>query len=205
MTAKITNQLAKTNSVGYYWPHSAVVDITLDPRPSRFGGWERPVERVSWRQIKEFIARLNLLVEGGGFRLPTEAEWEYAARAGTNTAYFFGNKTAALDTNGWYQANSGGETHRVGTARPNPWGFRDMVGNVWELCEDEFTGPYAFRGAETLDDYCARGNELGNAYQTIRGGSFAFSARLCRPASRSGFDAWQWSDDVGFRLARSME
>ena len=204
MSAKITNPLAKTNSFGLFWPHSDPMDVTGNPRPAKFPGPERPVDSVSWRQCQEFIARLNLLVADGGFRLPTEAEWEYAARAGTATAYFFGSDMSALGDYVWYKTNSGGETHRVGTKQATPWGFFDLYGNVWEWCEDQFTGPYPFPGTEPLVDYCNRGNAYGNAQQVIRGGSYAFSGRLCRSASRSGFDAWQWIDDVGFRLARTV-
>ena len=203
MTAPINNPLAQTNQFGLYWPHSDPADVNCNPRPSKTADPQRPVDRVSWRQCKEFIARLNLLVAGGGFRLPTEAEWEYAARAGTTTAYFFGNDAAALGDYAWYKANSGGATHRVGSARPNPWGFYDLYGNVWELCEDKLVEPYSFQGIEELSDYCFRGAEGGNNYQVVRGGSFAFSARLCRSASRSGFDAWDIIADVGLRLVRN--
>jgi formylglycine-generating enzyme required for sulfatase activity len=76
---------------------------------------------------------------------------------------------------------------------------------VWEWCEDDFVGPYPFPQAGPLADYCNRGSPGGNTYQSIRGGSFAFSARFCRSASRSGFDAWQYANDVGIRLARTVE
>jgi formylglycine-generating enzyme required for sulfatase activity len=92
----------------------------------------------------------------------------------------------------------------VGCLRPNPWGFYDTYGNVWEWCEDEFVGPYRFPASDTLTDYCNLGSPGGNIHQTVRGGSFDFSARFCRSASRSGFDAWQYARDIGIRLARTV-
>ncbi len=194
----------KLDTTGFLWKLSNPTDVTCDPRPSRFPGADRPVENVSWRQCKEFIARLNALVEGGGFRLPTEAEWEYAARAGTATAYTFGNDGSVLGDFAWWKSNSGGETHPVGAKKANPWGLFDMQGNVWEWCADVFDeGPYNFAaGGGPIDDYRTIGAEGGSRYQVIRGGSYAFSERFCRSAVRSGFDPWQTNCDVGFRLAR---
>ena len=210
MTAKIPGADSKSDPLKRYWSGSYhfdgshAVDITGNPRPSSFIDPERPVENVSWRQSKEFLARLNLLVDGGGFRLPTEAEWEYASRAGTATAYFFGNDAAGLDTCAWYKSNGGEETHRIGTGQPNPWGFYDMYGNVWEWCEDQFTGePYSVQEGPGLSDPCLRGDANGNQYQVVRGGSFAFSTHMCRSANRSGFDAWHYNHDIGLRLVRT--
>jgi len=205
MTTKITKASAKTNQSGLYWGPGDKLDITGKARPSKFIDPQRPVDSVSWRQCQEFIARLNLLVDGGGFRLPTEAEWEYAARSGTTAPYFFGNDASGLDAHAWYKPNGGGETHRVGITRPNPWGFHDMYGNVWEWCEDQFIGePYPASTTGVIDDPCFRGSEGGNQYQVVRGGSFAFSARLCRSANRNGFDPWQWDSDTGLRLGRTV-
>ncbi len=205
MTARIKETLGKTNSFGLYWAPGDSLDISCNARPSKFVDPAGPVDSISWRECKEFIARLNLLVDGAGFRLPTEAEWEYAARAGTSTACCFGNESSALGGDAWYKPNSGGKTHPVGTMRPNPWGLYDMYGNVWEWCEDAYVGPHSFPNTEIIEDYCNRGSEGGTRYQVIRGGSFDFSARLCRSASRSGFDPWQHAPDVGFRLARTVE
>ena len=210
MTAKIS--AAVSNSTKRYWPGSyyfdgsCAYDVTGNPRPS--SGTvdpQRPVENVSWRQSKEFLARLNLLVDGGGFRLPTEAEWEYASRGGTSTVYSFENDAAALNAYAWYKSNSRGKTHRVGTRKPNPWGFYDMYGNVWELCEDQFTGEiYSVqKGIECLDP-CLDGEANGNQYQVIRGGSFAFGPQMCRSANRGGFDAWHPNYDIGLRMVKSI-
>jgi len=205
MTAPIHESPTQSDGRDFYWEYSGSADLTNNPRPSRTNDPQRPVDSVSWRQCQEFIARLNLLVDGGGFRLPTEAEWEYAARAGSTTAYTFGDDADKLADYAWYKANSGGTTHPVGSKLANPWGFHDLYGNVWEFCEDKLVEPYAFPGTGELSDYCFRGPPGGGNYQVIRGGSFAFSARLCRSASRSGFDAWDRIPDVGLRLARNIK
>jgi formylglycine-generating enzyme required for sulfatase activity len=204
MTADIAPALAKTNESGCYWEFGGAADAFLCPAV-RTVDPNQPVQSVSWRRCKEFLARLNLLVDKGGFRLPTEAEWEYAARAGTSSAYFFGDDAALLRDYAWYADSRGGVCHRVGRLRPNPLGLYDIYGNVWEWCEDEFVGAYPFRDGPPPADYCNLGSAGGNTYQTIRGGSFAFSGRFCRSASRSGFDAWQYATDIGIRLARTVE
>ncbi len=203
MEAKITSPCAKINSCGLYWEPGDTMDITCNVRPSKFIDPRKPVDSVSWRQCKEFIARLNLIVKDGGFRLPTEAEWEYAARAGTKTAYYCGNDAERLDDFAWYKINSDKTTHPVGTKKPNLWGLYDMYGNVWEWCEDKFTNePYPFSGKEEIIDFCNRGSDGGNASQVIRGGSFAFSSSFCRSAARSGADPWHSNSDIGLRLVK---
>ena len=203
MTAKITSPRAKINSCGLYWEEGDPLDITCNASPSKFAGTEKPVDSVSWRQCKEFIARLNLLIDGPAFRLPTEAEWEYAARAETKTAYSFGNDDTGLNDFAWYKKNSDKQTHPCGTKKPNPWGLYDMYGNVWEWCEDKFTSEaYPFSDKEEIADFCTRGSEGGTASQVIRGGSFAFSTSFCRSAARSGGDPWHENSDIGLRLVR---
>jgi len=203
MTAKITNPRAKTNNCGLYWEEGDPIDITCNASPSKFADPGKPVDSVSWRQCKEFIARLNLLIDGPAFRLPTEAEWEYAARAETKTAYSFGNDDTGLNDFAWYKKNSDKQTHPCGTKKPNHWGLYDMYGNVWEWCEDKFTSEaYPFSDKEEIADFCTRGSEGGTASQVIRGGSFAFSTSFCRSAARSGGDPWHENSDIGLRLVR---
>jgi formylglycine-generating enzyme required for sulfatase activity len=103
--------------------------------PSIFKGMNRPVENISWHDALAFCQKLGEM-ERKRYRLPTEAEWEYACRAGTTTPYYTGIGKPALGEAGWYSGNSGAETHSVGDKRPNAWGLYDMHGNVWELCSD---------------------------------------------------------------------
>lgn len=109
-------------------------DLLMEENRSRFKGDERPVERVSWNDAKEFIRRLNEKENTDRYRLPTEAEWERAARAGGDTRFFWGEEMS--EDFCWYFGNSDYQTHPVGQKRPNPWGLYDMAGNVWEWTED---------------------------------------------------------------------
>ena len=110
--------------------------------PSSNKGRPLPVENVSWDDVQVFIQRLNAQT-GKSYRLPTEAEWEYAARAGSTTDYSFGDDVSQLGRYAWYTANSGGETHPVGEKQPNGFGLYDMHGNVWEWVQDCYISNYA--------------------------------------------------------------
>jgi formylglycine-generating enzyme required for sulfatase activity len=111
------------------------------PSNSGWGRGNRPVINVSWNDAVAFCDWLSKMT-GKKYRLPTEAEWEYACRAGTNSKYSFGNSTGDLGLYGWYDGNSGGKTHPVGSLRPNPWGLHDMHGNVFEWCSDWYGSNY---------------------------------------------------------------
>ena len=115
----------------------------MDSNPSYFEACDDClVENVSWWDVQEFISRLNEIENTDKYRLPTEAEWEYACRAGTNTAYYWGDDKDRLDEYVWYGENSGGKTHPVAQKKPNSWGLYDMLGNVWEWCLDIYTENY---------------------------------------------------------------
>jgi formylglycine-generating enzyme required for sulfatase activity len=160
-----------------------------------------PVENVSWDDIQDFIKKLNRKGEGT-YRLPTEAEWEYAARAGSQTAFSNGDiaeKECGNDPNlskaGWYCGNAGGKTHEVGQKQPNAWGLYDMHGNVWEWCQDWY-GNYPF-GAVTDPT----GPDSGSS-RVLRGGSWGSGARICRAARRSSSSPGYGGSNCGFRLVR---
>ncbi|NRA27022.1 MAG: formylglycine-generating enzyme family protein [Opitutales bacterium] len=143
------------------------------------------------------------LPEGLHLRLPTEAEWEYACRAGTDTDYYTGDGAAALFDAGWYGENSGRSTHpvRSATKRPNAFGLWDMHGNVWEWCQDAwYRGAYTQHGALGLDPIVERGQD---ALRVCRGGSWFSTAGVCRSAIRHWNHPGSRSGGRGFRLRLS--
>ena len=186
--------------LGKYEVTQAQWMAVMGENPAHFqaDGAERPVERVSWDDCCEFVRRLG--AKGGGFRLPTEAEWEYAARAGRTTPYAFGSDPGLLAAHAWHDMNSGSETHPVGTVEPNAWGLFDMAGNVWEWCNDYY-GPYPDRRVTD-----PTGPEVGQ-YRVLRGGGWNSGAGKCRAARRTIFvdGYYRLRDDVGLRLARSSD
>ncbi len=146
--------------------------------PSLFQGMNRPVTRISWDHCQTFIHKINQ--KGAGiFRLPTEAEWEYACRAGTSTRFYWGDDADCreIDLNAWYSNNSGGTPHEVGLKKPNPWGLFDMSGNVCEWCQD-WKGDYP--SADVVDP---QGPDSGE-FHVIRGGAFGYYSGDCRSAIR---------------------
>jgi formylglycine-generating enzyme len=172
--------------------------------PSRFKGDNHPVERVSWEDITHvFLPKLNEMTEGlrekGSFyRLPTEAEWEYAAKGGTcQTEFSFkyagGNK---LNEVGWYDENSHSETKPVGLKSPNFSGLYDMSGNVYEWCEDQWHSNYD--GAP--NDGSAWLDREEDTSRVLRGGDWLNIARLCRPTLRGNYAPSDRNNFIGFRL-----
>jgi formylglycine-generating enzyme required for sulfatase activity len=165
---------------------------------SSFKGPKNPVDSVSWDDCQTFLRKLSEKL-GGGFRLPTEAEWEYACRAGSTTAYCYGDDEARLGDYAWFAGNSGGATHPVALKKPNAWGLYDVHGTVWEWCQDWY-GPYA-DGAVTDP----RGPDAGD-YRVLRGGSWRFDARHARSAFRTGIaPASGLNGYAGLRVARTLE
>jgi len=151
-----------------------------------------PVESVSWNDIQEFIGKLNAGT-GKSYRLPTEAEWEYAARSGgKNEKYAGGND---LDDLAWYASNADRQTHPVGQKRPNGLGIHDMSGNVWEWCQDWYTEDY-YRSSPKNDP---QGPPFGHIH-TLRGGSCVYIATLARTSARIGYSLNARKDNYGFRL-----
>jgi len=157
-----------------------------------------PVERVSWDDVQSFILKLNAAT-GMTFRLPTEAEWEYACRAGSETAYSFGNNKKKLVKYAWYDANTTAETHPVGRRKPNAWGLYDMAGNVWEWCQDWYGKNY-YQYSPVIDP---TGPSSGHG-RVFRGGSWFSSDDRCRSAFRYGYDPKLRYANLGFRLVREV-
>jgi formylglycine-generating enzyme required for sulfatase activity len=165
--------------------------------PSTFKYGRSPVETVSWDDVQVFIRRLNALENTDRYRLPSEAEWEYAARAGRSTRHCLGNDQAALDLCAWYRDNASRGTHPVGMKRPNDWGLYDMYGNVWEWVQDRYE-PYS---EHPVTD--PRGSASGDR-RVNRGCSWRENAWYCRATPRIDSNPDFQSADLGFRLAVSF-
>jgi len=161
-------------------------------KPSEFKGTKNPVEQVSWNECKKFIGKLNSLT-GQNFRLPTEAEWEFAARGGNKSQHYKYSGSNEIDKVAWYDDNSGKKTHPVGSKDANELGLYDMSGNVWEWCEDWY-GDYS-----SSPQTNPKGPNDGSG-RVLRGGSWDFLARLCRVSIRS-FNIPDNRYGLGFRLA----
>ncbi len=159
--------------------------------PDHEGADALPVVRVSWDEAAAFCR------EAGGARLPTEAEWEYAARAGTTTRWSFGDDEARLGEYAWYSENSGDEAHEVDTKQPNPWGLADMYGNVYEWVADRY-GPYEDSGEVQVDPT----GPASGVSRVLRGGAFFFRAWDLRSAFRFRYWPENRDGDIGFRCAR---
>ena len=170
----------------------AVWKAVMKGNPSRFKGDDLPVEGVSWKDVQEFLTRLNGLVPGLDARLPTEAEWEYAARGGSSGARY-----GSLDEVAWHKGNSGRKTHGVCGGRRNSWGFCDMLGNVWEWCSDWYDA-YPIGGVVDPS-----GPGTGSA-RVIRGGSWDSDARGVRTAGRDRVDPGSRLNSLGFRMSRGQ-
>ncbi len=175
-------------------------ELVMGNNPSHFKGADNPVECVSWNDCVEFCRKLTQREQAAGrlpvgytYRLPTEAQWEYACRAGTTTRYNFGNETNALDQAGWYDSNSGATTNPVGQKAVNAWGLHDMHGNVWEWCQDWY-GPYD--GAATVDPTGAASGDS----RVLRGGSWMFFPGACLSAFRLNDYPSRTYDSDGFRV-----
>jgi formylglycine-generating enzyme required for sulfatase activity len=217
--------LTKGFELGVYEVTQEQYEAVMGTNPSDFKGPQNPVEEVSWNDAVEFCRKLSALPSeksaGYVYRLPTEAEWEYACRAGTKTAYSFGDSESELGDYAWFGDNSGDQqidalniwntdadnyfdrivnnncrTHPVGGKQPNAWGLYDMHGNVWEWCQDWY-GDYP-KGSTTDPTGAASGSD-----RVLRGGSWGLDSDYCRSAFRNWDAPDNRSINFGFRVLRS--
>lgn len=170
-------RISKAFYLGRYEITQAQYKTVTGANPSRFQGDTLAVDQVAYLQALEFCVRLSQLT-GLTVTLPTEAQWEYAARAGTSSRFYSGDTQADLDKIAWYAGNAGGTVHPVGQKQPNAWGLYDMLGNVWELCIDLVPSYESMKPTDPMGE--ARGD-----YGAMRGGAWMNPAESCRSASRS--------------------
>jgi formylglycine-generating enzyme required for sulfatase activity len=183
-------------SIGKYLVTQAQWVEVMGTNPSTFTGDRRPVDSVSWDDAQEFIAKLNQMT-GRSFRLPTEAEWEYAARSGGKREKWAGTSNKAeLGAYAWYIDNSSEKTHEVGQKQPNGLGLYDMSGNVWEWVQDRYGKVYY---EESPRDN-PQGPMTGSA-RVLRGGSWSVTAGFVRAADRNYGAPLTPFHGIGFRLA----
>ncbi|MBR5249759.1 MAG: SUMF1/EgtB/PvdO family nonheme iron enzyme [Bacteroidales bacterium] len=178
--------------IGKYEVTQAQWKAVMGDNPSYSKGDNLPVENVSWNDIQEFIKKLNQLT-GKTYRLPTEAEWEYAARGGKKSKGYKYAGSNNIEDVAWYTNNSSSHTHPVGQKQPNELGLYDMSGNVWEWCQDRY-GNYN-SSSQTNPTGPASGSN-----RVLRGGSWCNSARLCRVSDRCSYDPSSRYYTFGFRL-----
>lgn len=182
-------------SIGKYEVTQEEWEAVMGSNPSYFKGALLPVEKVSWNDCQEFIRKLNSMTSKR-FRLPTEAEWEYASRGGNRSRgykYAGGN---VLDNVAWYDSNSGNKTHDVGQKSPNELGLYDMSGNVWEWCYDWY-------GSYSSSSQSNPAGPSSGSYRVRRGGSWFSDARNCRVLYRGNSSPGNSLDFLGLRLALS--
>jgi formylglycine-generating enzyme required for sulfatase activity len=171
----------------------------MGDNPSQFKGPKNPVTNMSWEDCQAFLDKLNGKFGAGKFQLLTEAQWEYACRAGSTTRYCFADDESELGEYSWYAANSDRKTHPVGEKKPNAWGLYDMHGNVWEWCQDWWKDGYYKESP--VDD--PTGAATGS-HRVFRGGSWLSPAWSCRSAIRYNYMPGDRGDVLGLRVSRVL-
>ena len=194
---KPTHRVTLTNDyyIGKYEVTQALWQTVMGNRPSNFKGYNLPVEQVSWDDCQEFISKLNRIT-GKMFRLPTEAEWEYAARGGKKSRGYQYSGSNNLSDVAWYNENSGYETYAVGTKQPNELGIYDMIGNVCEWCQDWY-------GAYSSSSQVNPTGANSGSRRVYRGGSWRYPAPYCRSSVRAAGEPNSRDDFLGLRLVLS--
>ena len=192
-------ELSRGFWLGKYEVTQGEWEAVMGNKPSSHtGDARRPVERVSWNDVQGFIAKLNDAAGSDVYRLPSEAEWEYACRAGTSTRWSFGDDESRLGDYAWYHGNnSPSGTKAVGGKLPNPWGLYDMHGNVYEWVQDWYSSSY-YNSSPRVDP---PGPNTGSA-RVLRGGYVYSGAQYLRSAFRHGDSPGYRSGGVGARLLR---
>ncbi|MDR1486980.1 MAG: formylglycine-generating enzyme family protein [Deltaproteobacteria bacterium] len=188
--------------IGKHEVTQAQWEAAMGSNPSYFEGKNKPVDSISWDQAQEFILKLNQKEETDRYRLPTEAEWEYAVRAGTKGAYFFADQSADpenLKDYAWLVDNSDDKTRDVGEKSPNPWGLYDVYGNVSEWVADWYDETYYASSPETDP----KGPDKG-WMRVARGGSWNSYAAFCRSQRRSFLQPDSQSKTLGMRLVSDV-
>ena len=194
---KPAHQVTLTNDyyIGKYEVTQALWQAVMGNNPSKFKGDNLPVENVSWDDCQEFISQLNRIT-GKTFRLPTEAEWEYAARGGKKSRGYQYSGSNDISDVAWYDGNSGNKTHAVGSKQANELGIYDMSGNVWEWCQD-------WHGSYSSSSQTNPTGVKSGSYRVIRGEGWFSGARICRSSFRYGRLPYASSRDQGLRLVLS--
>ena len=179
----------------------------MGDNPSKFKGARNPVERVSWDDAVSFCKKLSELPEekaaGRQYRLPTEVEWEYSCRGGSQSMFSFGDSLEELGKYAWFNENSGSMTHPVGQKKANAWGLYDMHGNVLEWCQDVYINRQTDAEPDPQGPRPGKGPSPGLG-RVSRGGGWNLVAGYCRSARRSTLDSSERFFNVGFRIAQSL-
>ena len=194
---KPVHQVTLTNDyyMGKYEVTQALWEAVMGRNPSEYKGDNLPVEQVSWNDCQEFISKLNSLT-GRKFRLPTEAEWEYAARGGKKSRGYQYSGNSNISDVAWYDGNSGSKPHPVGTKQANELGIYDMSGNVWEWCLD-------WHGSYSSSSQTNPTGAVSGSSRVFRGGCWCGIARSCRLSYRSYYTPVYRNNGLGLRLALS--
>ena len=191
--------LTQAFQLGAYEVTQEQFEQVMGTNPSHFKEAGHPVEKVSWDQAVSFCRKLSALPEeqaaGFEYRLPTEAEWEYACRAGSTTIYSYGDDESELGDYAWFVMNSGSRTNPVGEKKENEWKLYDMHGNVWEWCQDRYA---ADPGGEATDP---AGPATGS-HRVLRGGGWYHYSVFCRSADRGSHEPDYRHSNLGFRVLR---
>jgi formylglycine-generating enzyme required for sulfatase activity len=191
-------ELTEAFYLGIYEVTQAQWFAVMGISPSFFTGDSLPVERVSWQDVQAFIAQLNEIEGGSRYRLPSEAEWEYAAKGGQASKSFTFAGSDSINNVAWYNANSSGISHKVGLKQPNELGIYDMSGNVWEWCQDWFDAEYYEQAPNRNPE-----GPSSAISKVIRGGSWGSSSDICRTTNRGSIEIESRFSGIGFRLLRA--